>query len=218
MVDHEGQEFLYYQGWNLGVTVAFRAAIGLAVRPLGQPDRPFERVSAGPIIDRSIDEPVSVGAPAVMMESGTWRMWYQSGYPWRSGPDRPLPLYDIRYAESGDGIRWALTRKQAVTFEHAGEVAITRFTPVREGHGRYSAWYAYRGDDWGYYIGYAASGDGISWVRSDTKAGIACDQDGWEAPMISYPFVFDTERGRFMLYNAGRYGTAGFGIAILDQD
>jgi hypothetical protein len=49
-------------------------------------------------------------------------------------------------------------------------------------------------------------------------AGIACDQDSWEGPMIAYPFVFDTERGRFMLYNGGRYGTGGFGIAILDQD
>ena len=34
----------------------------------------------------------------------------------------------------------------------------------------------------------------------------------------AYPFVFDTERGRFMLYNGGRYGAGGFGIAVLDQD
>jgi hypothetical protein len=38
------------------------------------------------------------------------------------------------------------------------------------------------------------------------------------ATMIAYPFVFDTERGRFMLYNGGRYGAGGFGIAVLDQD
>jgi hypothetical protein len=218
IVEHDGQELLYYQGWNLGVTVPFRAAIGLAVRPVGEPDHSFERISVGPILDRCIEEPVSVGAPAVLEEAGKWRMWYQSGYPWRSGPDRPLPLYDIRYAESNDGIRWVLSGQQAITFEHAGEVAMTRFCPLREADGRYSAWYAYRGDEWGYYIGYAASPDGIGWARSDGIVGIACDQDSWEAPMISYPFVFDTEQGRFMLYNAGRYGTAGFGIAVLDQD
>ena len=36
--------------------------------------------------------------------------------------------------------------------------------------------------------------------------------------MICYPFVFDTEVGRMMLYNGGRYGDAGFGIAALERD
>ena len=36
--------------------------------------------------------------------------------------------------------------------------------------------------------------------------------------MICYPFVFDTEIGRMMLYNGGRYGDAGFGIAVLERD
>ena len=36
--------------------------------------------------------------------------------------------------------------------------------------------------------------------------------------MICYPFVFDTEIGRMMLYNGGHYGAAGFGIAVLEQE
>lgn len=218
IIEHDGQELLYFQGWNLGVTVPFRVAIALAVRPIGEPDRPFERISAGPIIDRSIDEPVSLGTPAVILEGGKWRMWHHSQYPWRSGPDRALPLYDIRYRESADGIRWTVCGNRTITFQHPGEVAIARFCPLRETDGRYRGWYAYRGDDWGYYIGYAESRDGISWTRKDDMAGILCDQDSWEAPMIAYPFVFDTERGRFMLYNGGRFGAGGFGIAVLDQD
>ena len=47
IVEHDGIEHLYYQGWNRGVTVGFYVAVGLAVRPAGDPDRPFERISDG---------------------------------------------------------------------------------------------------------------------------------------------------------------------------
>jgi hypothetical protein len=84
--------------------------------------------------------------------------------------------------------------------------------------GSYEAWYCYRGNDWGFRIGHAVSPDGRSWSRRDHEVGIACDPDSWEKSMICYPYVFDTELGRMMLYNGGRYGDAGFGIAALDQD
>jgi hypothetical protein len=218
IVEQDGKELLYYQGWNLGVTVRFYVAIGLAIRPLGDPDRPFERISAGPILDRCIEEPVFVGAPAVIVENAQWQMWYQSGCPWHRQSNQPLPSYDIRHAHSSDGVRWLLSRQQALTFEHPGEVTITRFCPRREADKRYSAWYCYRGNNWGYRIGYATSDDGSYWNRQDSKVGIACDPDSWEGPMICYPFVFDTEVGRLMVYNGGRYAAGGFGVAVLEQD
>src|SRR5882757_3763301 len=49
IVEHAGIEYLYYQGWNRGVTVDFYVAVGLATRPAGDPDRPFERIADGPI-------------------------------------------------------------------------------------------------------------------------------------------------------------------------
>ncbi len=58
----------------------------------------------------------------------------------------------------------------------------------------------------------------MQWARDDERAGIECDAGSWEKDMICYPFVFDTEVGRMMLYNGGRYGAAGFGIAALEQD
>jgi hypothetical protein len=218
IVEHEGNEHLYYQGWNLGVTVNFYVAIGIASRPLGDPDRPFERISAGPILNRCMAEPIFIAGPAVMIDNGQWRMWYQSGRSWTKPANLALPSYDIRNAVSSDGVRWALSAQPVLTFAHPGEVAIARFCPLREADGRFRAWYSYRGDDWGYHIGYATSEDGLRWTRQDENAGIVCDPDGWEAPMICYSFVFDTEVGRLMLYNGGRYGEAGFGIAILDQD
>jgi predicted GH43/DUF377 family glycosyl hydrolase len=218
LVQHRGVEHLYYQGWNRGVTVGFYVAVGVAVRPIGDPDRPFERISEGPVLDRCVEEPVFISDPAVMIENGKWRMWYQSGRPWIRRADQLLASYDIRYADSADGRRWNLTGIPSLTFEHPDEVAIARFCPLREADGGYKAWYSYRGNDWGYRIGFATSMDGIHWARHDDQAGIERDSESWEGSMICYPFVFDTEIGRMMLYNGGRYGIAGFGIAMLEQD
>ena len=218
IVEQDGIEHLYYQGWNRGVTVGFYVAIGIAMRPAGDPDRPFERLSDGPILDRCIEEPVFMSAPAVVLENGKWRMWYQSGRPWTRDGDQALPSYDIRYAESVDGRRWTLTGRSSITFKYPGEVAIARPSPLKEADGRYKAWYSYRGNDWGYRIGFATSADGLQWTRQDERAGIACDPNCWEASMISYSYVIDTEIGRVMFYNGGRYGDAGFGIAVLEQD
>jgi hypothetical protein len=218
IVEHDRIERLYYQGWNLGVTVSFYVAVGVAERPRGDPDRPFERIGAGPILDRCMEEPVFIADPAVRIENGKWRMWYQSGRAWTRHAGVSLPSYDIRTADSPDGIRWNLNGLQSLTFEHPGEIAIARFCPLREADGSYKAWYSYRGNDWGYRIGFATSADGGRWTRRDDQAGIDGDPGSWEGPMICYPFVFDTEIGRMMLYNGGRYGDAGFGIAVLEQE
>lgn len=218
IVEHDGRERLYYQGWTLGVTVSFYVAVGIAERKAGNPDIPFERISNGPILDRCVQEPIFIADPAVIVENQRWRMWYQSGRGWTVEDGKPLPSYDIRSAESSDGIRWNLSGTHTLTFEHPGEVAIARFCPIREADGSYNAWYSYRANDWGYRIGFATSADGSAWTRHDARSGIECDPGSWEGPMICYPFVFDTEIGRMMLYNGGRYGDAGFGIAVLQQD
>jgi hypothetical protein len=217
-VERDGTEHCYYQGWNLGVTVSFYVAIGLATRPAADVDRPFERISLGPILDRCAAEPIFAGCPAVLVENSRWRMWYQSGRAWSQHADGPRPSYDVHYAEGSDAVHWDLTGAEALTFAHPGEVAITRFCPIQETDGRYRAWYSYRGTEWDYRIGCAASTDGFRWYRQDEAAGIACDPDSWEKTMICYPYVFDTDMGRMMLYNGGRYGDAGFGIALLEQD
>ena len=219
LVEHGGIEHLYYQGWNRGVTVGFYVAVGLAVRRAGDPDLPFERVGAG-----TDPRPVHGGARLHLGPGGhRGKRPMADVVPVRPAVDcksriSVLPSYDIRYAESSDGRRWTLGGVQSLAFRHPGEVAIARFCPLREADGSYRAWYSYRGNDWGYRIGFATSTNGIDWTRDDDRVGIECDAGSWEKPMICYPFVFDTEVGRMMLYNGGRYGAAGFGIATLEQD
>jgi hypothetical protein len=75
-------------------------------------------------------------------------------------------------------------------------------------------WYSCRGKS--YRIGYAESEDGRQWQRLDALAGIDVSPSGWDSEMIEYPFVFDHNGQRYMLYNGNGYGKTGFGLAELE--
>jgi hypothetical protein len=207
------RRFLYYIGWNLGVTVPFRNAIGLAVSEDG--GGTFARYSAGPIIDRDTSDPFFTASSCVLNDDGLWRMWYLSCVGWDVYQGRPRHRYHIKYAESRDGIRWQRTGVVAITFKSDDEYAISRPSVVKDADG-YRMWYSYRGA--AYRIGYAESADGISWRRADEAAGIDAGPDDWDSEMIEYPFVFDHAGGRYMFYNGNDYGRTGLGLAKLSLD
>jgi hypothetical protein len=212
LVTDGGTKYLYYFGWNLGVTVPFRNAIGLAVSEDG--GRTFARYSDGPILDRNVHDPYFTSNPAVLKEGSLWRMWYVSGTGWDLVAGRPRHQYVIKYAESLDGIRWDRTGVVAIGLEADGEYAIARPSVIRDGD-VYRMWYSYRGD--AYRIGYAESADGIVWDRNDRLAGLEPGPDSWDEAMIEYPFVFDAPGGRYMLYNGNDFGRTGIGLATVDQ-
>jgi hypothetical protein len=216
IVQSSREERLYYTGWTLGKTVPFHTAIGMATRPLGQPGAPFERACDGPIFARSPDEPYLVSNPCVVTQGGQHSMWYISGIGWDADANPPALRYVIKHARSADGVAWTPHPAVSIAHRFTGEQAIARPCVLTE-KDQYKMWYSYRGSEWGYRIGYAVSADGIAWQRLDENVGIAADAE-WEKGAIAYPFVFDTDDNRMMLYNGGRYGDAGIGVAVLEQD
>jgi hypothetical protein len=67
-------------------------------------------------------------------------------------------------------------------------------------------------------MGYAESVNGKDWVRMDDTVGIDVSEDSdWDSEMIEYPFIFDHDGQRYMLYNGNGYGKTGFGLAVLEQ-
>jgi hypothetical protein len=202
--------YLYYLGWNLGVTVPWRNSIGLAVSLDGGI---FERVSEAPVLDRGHHDPFSVSYPWVMVDSNLWRMWYGSNLDW--GPEQNAMAHLIKYAESEDGVAWRRDGRIAVPFKSADEYAMSKPCVLRDG-ARFRMWYSYRGA--AYRIGYAESGDGLSWTRLDERVGIGVSAEGWDSEAVCYPCVFDCGGRRYMLYNGNRYGLTGFGIAVLEDD
>ena len=210
MVSHGGRIYAYYTGWSLGKTVPFYLAVGLAVSEDG--GHTFERVSPAPILDRTSVDPFLTASPCVMVEDGTWRMWYVSATEWRMMPEGPRHWYHIKYAESADGIHWRREGRVCIDYQSPDEYAIARPCVLREG-GRYRMWYCTRGDR--YRLGYAESDDGLGWTRLDAspEAALPPSSTGWDSEMVGYPTVISRGGTLHMFYNGNDYGRTGIGLA-----
>ena len=223
IVNHGGRKFLYYIGWNRGVTVPYRNSIGLAVSDDG--GESFERVVEGPVLDRTATEPYFCASPFALYdeEAAKWKLWYASSTGWTVVNGHPEPLYQVKYAESADGVSWL--RRNTVCLEYAFEGEANARPCVLKENGRYRMWYCYRGSvDYrtdkaqSYRIGYAESADGILWERRDSEVGIERSDEGWDSVMMEYPWVYEHRGRKFMLYNGNGFGETGFGYAVLEED
>ena len=211
LVRFEETRYLYYLGWNLGVTVPWRNSIGLAIsRGASQA---FAKWSEAPVMDRGPTDPYSISYPWVMIDDGRWRMWYGSNLKW--GPKQADMAHLIKYAESDDGIHWRRDGQIAIPFQSPDEYAMSKPCVLKEER-RYRMWYSYRGAR--YRIGYAESADALQWERMDDKVGLDVSESGWDSDSVEYPNVFEHRGSKYMLYNGNGYGRTGFGIAVLERD
>ncbi|MBM4200305.1 MAG: hypothetical protein FJ189_03355 [Gammaproteobacteria bacterium] len=207
LVRNGARRYLYYLGWNLGVTVPWRNAIGLAISD--GPEMPFVRYSLAPVCDRNSVDPFTVSYPWIIREDGLWRMWYGSNLRW--GAQQRDMDHLLKYAESDDGIAWRRDGRVAIPLKDADEYALSKPCVVRDAEG-YHMWFSHRGS--AYRIGYAVSADGLAWERNDETVGITVSEAGWDSETIEYPYVFDHKGKRYMFYNGNGYGRTGFGLAV----
>jgi hypothetical protein len=218
-VVREGAEtLLYYIGWNVRNTVPFHNSIGLAV---SRDDAvSFERVSAGPILDRSPIDPYFC-TNAHVRRSDRWEMWYSSGTEWRQDGSGLESLYNIKYATSENGIEWHREGIVAIDFNSDMEGGLVR-PSVLQTEGGFRMWYSrrswqdYRGGAASYRIGYAESRDGLEWQRLDAAAGIDVSDTGWDSEMIEYPHAVRADGKLYLFYNGNGFGSTGIGVAIAD--
>jgi hypothetical protein len=208
IANHQNKKFLYYIGWNVKVSVPYHLSIGLAISE--DEGRSFYKVSEGPLLDRSIDEPFFNTAPCVLREENIWRMWYVSCTGWEENAERPEPRYRVRYAHSIDGIHWQRTNYVCIDYTETTD-AIGRPCAYKQ-DGQYKMLYSYR-DVWGYRtdraqsyrLGYAESTDGIAWTRQDTEVGIERSASG---------HYHDRS---YLFYNGNGFGQTGIGYAVLSD-
>ncbi|WP_338874202.1 hypothetical protein WBJ53_01085 [Spirosoma sp. SC4-14] len=208
--------WLYYTGWNKSETASYRLGIGLAISRDG--GLTFQREYDGPLLDRSIYDQVWVAQPCVIREGNTWRMWYLSCTKIEVINGHPEPFYDVKYAESKDGIKWERTGQVCVGYD-AFTDAIGRPTVYKDGD-LYKMYFSYRNAtnyrtdvERSYRIGYAESKDGFVWTRKDELAGIERSAEGWDSLMMDYCHIFPFRDQWVMLYNGNGFGASGFGYA-----
>jgi hypothetical protein len=221
VIDGNSVKHLYYLGWNRGVTVPYTMAVGLAISTDGGVS--FTRASEGPILDRSQADPYFTATACVLREDERWRMWYTSARGWLRVQGKPEPVYDIKYAESRDGVSWNRDNIVCIAARSEQE-AVARPWVIRE-EGLYRMWYCCRGSvgyrtdpTESYRLGYAESDDGVSWTRKDDEVGFERSDTGWDSQMIAYPSLYEHEGRKYLLYNGNGFGESGIGYAVLEDD
>lgn len=210
--------YLYYTGWNTSETASYRLSIGLAVSD--DNGETFNKVYEGPILDRSIYDHVWVAQPAVLKENGLWRMYYLSCTKIERINDHPEPYYNVKYAESDDGVNWIRNGHTCIDYDEFTD-AIGRPWVFKE-NGIYKMFYSFRNAEnyrtdpnKAYRLGYAESDNGINWERQDSKMIISFSEDGWDSKMMDYCSSYFFNGKRFLIYNGNGFGQSGFGFAVL---
>ena len=215
------KKYLYYIGWTIRQTVPYQNAIGLAISEDG--GKTFSKISEGPIISVNHIEPYFSGTSYVMLDNCLFKMWYLSCIKWEIFEGKPEPIYNIKYAESLDGINWSQTGKVAIQLND-DEGGLVSASVIKQ-DGTYKMWFGkrkksdYRSNIKNTYrIGYAESPDGINWIRKDDLSGIDVSENGWDSEMISYPNVVHSNNELFMFYNGNGFGKSGFGYAVWNNN
>lgn len=216
VVKHQKEVYMYYIGWNQQVTVSYQNSIGLAISKDG--GKTFFKYSEGPILGRSMYDPIFTSSPWVIEVGSGWIMYYISCTEWVAGKDKMEPVYDIRYAVSDDGIDWKVPDRNICVWGNSE--AITNPCVIFD-RGLYKMWYSIRkildyrkNINNTYRIGYAESQDGIIWERKDKEVGIALSAQGWDSEMIAYANVIDLKGRKVMFYNGNGFGKSGIGYAV----
>lgn len=214
ILDRGGKKYLYYVGWNKGSTVRFQVYAGLAISEDG--GKTFRRYSRAPILERVRQDPLLTATLSILKEGGKYRMWYISGDRWFEKDGETFPVYNIKYAESKDGLTWKRDGRVCVDYKNDEEHALARPCVLKE-NGLYKMWYSYKGHAGvDYRIGYAESKDGLRWTRRDEAAGIVPPKEGFDSVMQAYGFVVAHKGRKYMFYNGNEYGRDGIGYATCD--
>jgi hypothetical protein len=210
----------YYGGWTRCESVPFNVAIGAAISK--DNGKTFHKLGPGPILSYSSDEPFILSGPKIRRYHNRFYLFYIAGKKWLNHNGRPEPVYQIRLAESQDGLNWVKYNKDLISTrleENECQASPDVFFHDNRYHMFFCYRYSinYRGKEKGYRIGYASSENLLDWVRDDSKAGIDVSEEGWDSEMISYPHVFELDNKIYMLYLGNQVGKYGFGIAELQQ-
>ncbi|WP_323024129.1 hypothetical protein [Castellaniella sp.] len=204
--------YMYYAGYQLGKKVRFLVFSGLAISHDG--GCTFARYSQTPVFERTQNELLFRVPHSVIIENGVFKFWYGGGSNFIRGKEKTLPVYDVRYLESPDGVLIPDAGRKIINIKD-DEYRIGRPYVIKTAGVGYSMFYGYSSEASPYVLGYASSGDGINWVRRDNEIGIGLSTSGWDSEMMAYPSIVKIKDKTFLFYNGNNYGYDGFGCAEL---
>jgi predicted GH43/DUF377 family glycosyl hydrolase len=209
----DGTLAMYYVGFEICHQIRYRLLTGLAISHDG--GETFQRLRATPVLERSPHELHIRGGPFVMAEGGVYRMWYVAGSEWETLEGKAMPVYDLHYLESADGVIWPEAGSRVFEMNRDVEHGFGRPYVVKK-HDGYQMFYSVRKKQpLGYRMGYAESPDGRHWTRLDEQMGLDVSASGWDNETVEYAAVVNAGDKTFCFYNGNDFGVTGFGVAEL---
>ena len=211
----DGTLFMYYAGFELGTKIRYRLLTGLAISV--DDGLTFSRARNTPVLDRSDSELYFRGGPFCMLQNGKYKMWYAAGSDWTIVNQKQMPVYDIRYCESDDGLHWPTSGRLAIGISEADEHGFGRPAILLNKDGSYSMFYSIRRKSVNAYrLGYATSKNGIDWVRRDNELNLSVSESGFDSSAIMYATPLVVNGSLYLFYNGNNFGEHGNALARLD--
>ncbi len=207
----------YTTGWSRRKSVDIEMSIGVSVSDDGLN---FKRISTGPVMTSSVNEPFLVGDAFVRKYDNSFFMWYIFGDKWlvpKEGGD-PQRRYKIAQAVSEDGLHWSRKSEYIISVKDHNECqALPSVIFFRN---KYHMAFCYRDmfdfrnrGEGSYKLGYASSTDLKNWVRNDSFFSSISNRTTWDATMQCYPNLFIFDDSLYCAYNGNEFGKSGFGLA-----
>lgn len=209
-----GTLFMYYAGFEICKKIRYRILTGLAVSKNG--GESFVRLKTTPVLERSDSEAHFRCGPFAMLDDEIYKLWYVAGSDWARVNGKLMPIYELRYQESKDGVLWKEQGEVSMPLTGSDEHGFGRPWVIKRGDKDYQLFYSIRRRSLGAYrLGYAESTDGISWVRKDQEMGLDVSADGFDSSAIMYSAVVCVQGRTYCFYNGNNFGESGFGVAEL---
>lgn len=209
--------FLYYAGFELGTKIRYRLLTGLAVSEDG--GQTFRRHAQVPVLERSDQELHIRGGPWALLEEDKVRLWYVGGSEWIELNGKNMPVYDLRYVESSDGISFPRQGQVQISITEEDEHGFGRPTVIRKSGGGYRLFYSVRRRSFAAYrLGYAESSDGIHWQRMDAHLNLDVTPGAFDSDAIMYAAPIQIGQELYVFYNGNEFGRDGFACARLVRE
>ena len=208
--------FMYYVGFELGTKIRYRMLTGVAVSNDG--GQTFKRLKNTPVLDHSDQELYFRGGPFALWQQDRMRLWYVSGSEWTNLKGKTMPMYDLKYQESSDGITWQDEGVLSLAATNTDEYGFGRPWVVCRDADNYQLFYSIRKRSTvAYRLGYAESKDGLQWIRKDDEIGLDVSPGSFDSDAIMYAAVITIGEKTYCFYNGNDFGRDGFAVAELVQ-
>jgi hypothetical protein len=219
IINYNNKKYLYYIGWSNRKDVPYFNTIGLAISE--DEGKTFKKFSTGPVFGSSYKEPGYTGTIKIMIENNIWRAWYLSCRKWQEINGIVEPFYDIKYAESTNGIDWEPHNKTCIHMDE--DFAGISQASVLKIENKYHMWFSARkktdyrtNPNNSYRIYKAISHNGIDWEYDKTPS-LDVSETGWDSTMVEYPYVIFDKQSYYMFYTGNGFGKEGIGYAKIKK-